>query len=140
MSHNFRGMGNHGNNGGRNNNFGNQNFVQLMNNYIGQTVTVFTTSGGASGCGFTGVVLDVNGRFIRLSNHQGTPPANPLSESICGDMFGDNDGGSGGRGRGGNGNYNSCGRSDRHHYPVFTVGSVCDIPVDRIAAFCHNAI
>lgn len=28
--------------------------------YIGQTVTIFTTSGGLSGCGFTGVLVAVN--------------------------------------------------------------------------------
>ena len=85
--------------------------------FIGQTVTVFTTSGGASGCGFTGVLLRVNPCFITLVNRLGTPPRNPLSEEICGDRR-DN------------------GRRDST--PIFTVGSVCDIAVDKIAAFCHN--
>lgn len=87
--------------------------------FIGQTVTIFTTSGGASGFGFTGVLLRVNPCFITLVNRIGTPPSNPLSEVICGER-----------------------RNDREMCdpPVFMVGSVCDIPVDRIAAFCHNAI
>ncbi|MDF2514444.1 MAG: putative rane protein [Herbinix sp.] len=85
--------------------------------FIGQTVTIFTTSGGASGCGFTGVLLRVNPNYVTLVNRIGTPPTNPLSEVVCG-----------GNGRG---------SEDR---PVYTVGSVCDIPVDKIAAFCHNAI
>lgn len=140
MGFNFGGNGNGGYYAGAYNNSGNQSFEQLLRNYIGQTVIVFTTSGGVSGCGFEGVVLDVNCRFIRLSNQQGTPPTNPLSESICGDQFDDCDGGGGPRGRGGMGGLNPGGRMDKHQYPVFTVGSVCDIPIDRIAAFCHNAV
>ena len=58
-------------------------------------------------------------------------PTNPLAENICGD--GDKNGfgqmGSGRNCNGGNGN--GYGR---------VVGSVCDIPIDRIAAFCHNAV
>jgi hypothetical protein len=90
--------------------------------YIGQTVTVFTTSGGASGCGFTGGLLRVNPCFITLVNRLGTPPNNPLSDVICGDRRG--------------------GRDIRYtdDNVVYTVGSVCDIPVDKIAAFVHNAV
>ncbi len=86
--------------------------------YIGQTVTIFTTSGGASGCGFTGVLLRVNPAFVTLVDRFGTPPANPLAENICGDR-----------------------REQRNHEEcMFMVGSVCDIPTNKIASFCHNAI
>ncbi|HHV10582.1 MAG TPA: hypothetical protein GXX75_09940 [Clostridiales bacterium] len=85
--------------------------------YIGQTVTIFTNSGGAAGCGFTGVLLRVNSDYVTLVNRIGTPPTCPLSETVCG-----------GNGR----------PSD--NTPIYSVGSVCDIPVDKIAAFCHNAI
>ncbi len=86
--------------------------------YIGQTVTIFTTSGGASGCGFTGVLLRVNPVFVTLVDRIGTPPANPLSESVCGDH-----------------------RDLRNKEDCFfAVGSVCDIPTNKIASFCHNAI
>lgn len=141
MGFNFNGNG--GYSDGFNNNNGNQSFEQLLRNYIGQTVIVFTTSGGASGCGFEGVLMDVNCKFIRVTNHQGTPPANPLSESICGTQFGDLDGGIGPRGRGGiGGNVGGIGGNIgcKPQYPVFTAGSVCDIPIDKIAAFCHNAV
>lgn len=92
--------------------------------FIGQTVTIFTTSGGASGCGFTGVLLRVSNDYVTLVNRIGTPPANPLSEIICGNM--NPNCGQGGKGM-----------DDR---PIYNVGSVCDIPVDKIAAFCHNAV
>lgn len=97
--------------------------------FIGQTVTIFTTSGGASGCGFTGVLLRVNPCFVTLVNRLGTPPANPLSETICGDRRFGRDRGDG-----------RDGCRDYDDRPIYTVGSVCDIPVDKIAAFCHNAI
>ncbi len=103
-------------------------FVEQMYRYIGETVTIFTTSGGASGCGFTGVILAVNSRFVRLVTEQGFPPTNPLAENICHEM----DNGLGLRG--------SLGFNKGNDRPFRTVGSVCDIPVDRIAAFCHNAV
>lgn len=101
-----------------------------ISRFIGETVTIFTTSGGASGCGFTGVVLSVNNCFVRLVTEQGIAPSNPLAENICGDMENGGPGGRGVLGRGG------CG--DKNNYRE--VGSVCDIPIDRIAAFCHNAV
>jgi len=99
--------------------------------FVGETVTIFTTSGGPSGCGFTGVVLAVNPCFVRLVTEQGIAPSNPLAENICGDLDGDCRGGLGGVGNFGRGNHKGNGRA---------VGSVCDIPIDRIAAFCHNAV
>lgn len=95
--------------------------------FIGETVTIFTTSGGASGCGFTGVLLRVNPCFVTLVNRLGTAPTNPLSEEICGEMRNQRD------------SYGKEGR-DMDRRQVHTVGSVCDIPVDKIAAFCHNAV
>jgi len=104
-------------------------FIRQISRFIGETVTIFTTSGGASGCGFTGVVISVNRCFIRLVTEIGAAPTNPLSESICGDM----DNWQGGRGCGAC----SMGRGNDLNRQV---GSVVDIPVDRIVAFCHNAI
>ena len=87
--------------------------------FIGQTVTIFTTSGGASGCGFTGVLIFVNPCFVTLVDRIGTPPTNPFNNS------------------------NVCDRREYQNtdsYKCYTVGSVCDIPVDKIASFCHNAV
>lgn len=94
-----------------------QCFVPHLQKYVGETVTIFTTSGGASGCGFTGVLLFVNCSYVRLMTRVGTPPANPLSKEICPRP-----------------------EDNKHKYPYFTVGSVCDIPIEKIASFCHNAI
>ena len=100
--------------------------LEHMSRFIGETVTIFTTSGGASGCGFTGILLGINPCFVRLVDRFGSPPSNPLSESICGDMEMDE---------------RPCGSyRKKNHENVFMVGSVCDIPVDKIAAFCHNSV
>ena len=96
--------------------------------FIGETVTIFTASGGASGCGFSGVLLSVNPCFIRLMTRQGTPPANPISESFCGAFPGTL--GSGPKGPNG----------IQDMMTSFTVGSVCDIPIEKIVSFCHNAV
>jgi len=121
--------------------FGNNNcgenlaLARHIARYVGETVTIFTTSGGASGCGFTGTVLSVNCNYVRLVTHQGMPPANPLAENICGDL--ENGLGPGSKGFIGLGNVDGCHERDRRKNRV---GSVCDIPIDRIAAFCHNAV
>lgn len=98
--------------------------------FIGETVTVFTASGGASGCGFSGVLLSVNSCFIRLLTREGTPPANPLSEEICDEFASGSVTAFGAKGCGG-------GHDMKEE---FTVGSVCDIPIEKIVSFCHNAV
>ena len=40
--------------------------VESMSRYLGQTVTIFTTSGGLSGNGFTGVLAGICGCTIKL--------------------------------------------------------------------------
>ncbi len=102
------------------------NIYDLLLNYIGETVTIFTTSGGDSGYGFTGVILSVNQCFVRLVTHIGPAPSCPLG-SCCGVPGGMGGYGMNGYGTGGYGN-------------VRTVGSVTDIPLDRIAAVVSNAV
>jgi len=127
---------NNGYNGGNNGYSGGNSLLRHISEFIGETVTVFTTSGGASGCGFTGMVLSVNPCFIRLVTERGIAPANPLAENICGDFDDDR----GGRGCGDIGGKDRDRDRDRDRRPSRSVGSVVDIPVDRIAAFCHNAV
>lgn len=107
--------------------FGGSNF-DLLRDSIGETVTIFTTSGGQSGSGFTGVVLAVNPCFVRLITHIGPAPGCALG-SCCG-VPGSGYGG-GGYGMGGYGGGSGY---------VNTVGSVTDIPLDRIAAIVRNAV
>lgn len=96
--------------------------------HIGQTVTIFTTSGGESGRGFTGVLASVNCNFVRLITQIGPAPGCALG-SCCDKHFGNrND-----IGQIGNNNGISCNANNGF-------GSIVDIPVDRIAAFVHNAV
>jgi len=91
--------------------FANNNSTDFTD-FIGETVTIFTQSGGESGEGFTGVVLSANSCVVRLVTSFGSPPDN---------VFGHNRGCCG------------CGRRNRF-------GSVVDIPVEKIVAFVHNAV
>jgi hypothetical protein len=92
--------------------------LESMYEYIGQTVTVFTTSGGLSGDGFTGVLISVDCNCVRLLASIGAPPSCPVGSS-CG------------------GSYNPYNQSDFYGNPF---GAVCVIPVCAIACFTHNAI
>jgi hypothetical protein len=100
--------------------YGGSNF-DLLQDSIGETVTIFTTSGGDSGSGFTGVILSVNPCFVRLVTHIGPAPGCALGNACCG---------YGGYGNAGYGNVGN----------VRTVGSVTDIPLDRIVAVVSNAV
>ncbi len=94
-----------------------QFFNSHIHKFIGQTVTIFTASGGVSGCGFTGVVLAVSCDFVRLVVQQGSAPSNPLDY-----------------------NYDNCYDDKRYDNCCYKAGTVVDIPIDRIASFVHNAI
>jgi len=96
-------------------------FVNHLQHFVGETITIFTTSGGQSGCGFTGVLLFVNTCFARLITCFGPAPGCAL-------------------GNGCSKRCNPCNFSGGGSNPVSTVGSVTDIPLDRIAAIVHNAV
>ncbi|MGE5631279.1 MAG: hypothetical protein ACM3TR_09315 [Caulobacteraceae bacterium] len=117
-------------------------FFQLLSNFIGETVTIFTTSGGQSGAGFTGVVLAVNPCFVRLVTHIGPAPGcalgNCCSPAVTGG-YGGMTGGYGGM-MGGYGGMMGGYGAGYGGGVVHTVGSVADIPLDRIASFVHNAV
>ena len=127
--------------------------LESLGRHIGQTVTIFTTSGGLSGNGFTGVLAGICGCTIKLITDIGAPPACPIGSACCGGFFG-GDGFEeveecagigmrpgmcgmmnrcrgerrcGGRRRGWRGGWN-------------WLGSVTEIPIDKIASFTHNAI
>jgi hypothetical protein len=92
-----------------------------LGSFIGETVTIFTESGGESGRGFTGVVLFVNDCLVRLVTCIGPAPSCPLGNACDSGFFGPD---------------NNC--KCRNHN-IRTVGSVVDIPTNKIVAFVHNA-
>lgn len=105
--------------------------------YVGQTVTIFTTSGGLSGSGFTGLLLYADNCVVKLLTNIGAAPACPLG-SNCAPIKQGCDGGYGGYGRGYDG-YND-GFGGGFGYGRNPLGSVAIIPTDRIVSFVHNAI
>lgn len=136
--------------------FASGNFGALLANYIGETVTIFTSSGGQSGAGFTGVVLAVNQTFVRLLTRIGPPPGCSLGNACTGFNAGYGYwGGTGAAGCGVAGSYaagaiqgpvlpadvnGAVSAGGWNGYPVYTVGSVADIPISAIVSFVHNAV
>ncbi len=96
---------------------------QGLESYIGQTVTVFTESGGASGSGFTGVLLYADCNIIKLLTQAAPPPAWPLR---CNNRRGYGNG------------YN--GYNDNYYYGGSQLGSVIIIPTEKLVGFTHYAV
>jgi len=105
-----------------------------MRRYLGETVTVYTESGGESGQGFTGVLALVTPRFVRLIVTIGTPPDDPF---MYNEFFREY--------------YRDFDEDDResHHRRRYCcprprrfcgLGSIVDIPCRKIVAFVHNAV
>lgn len=128
--------------------------VENLLRHIGRTVTIFTTSGGLSGSGFTGVLAAVTPCAVKLITDIGAAPACPVGSSCC-NGFGGNfslNNGWGFGGWGGNGfGFGSgfggpncgCGCGGNGGNGGFGgnwLGSITEIPIDRIASFTHNAI
>lgn len=109
----------------------NRALLRELEKWSGTTVTIYTTSGGASGCGFTGVLTVVNCYIIRLITCIGPGPCCCLGSSCrtpgCPTHF---------SGRGSRG----FDRFDPGLGCITNVGSTVDIPVENIVAFVHNAI
>ncbi|WP_024832276.1 hypothetical protein [Ruminiclostridium josui] len=122
------------------------NWGALLANYVGETVTIFTSSGGQSGSGFTGVILTVNSVFVRLISRIGPPPGCSLGNSCSGFSQGAYGGGYGagcGSGYvagGPAGQVGAVNAGGWDNMPVYTVGSVVDIPITAIVSFVHNAV
>ena len=94
--------------------------VESLIRYVGQTVTIYTASGGLSGSGFTGVLSYVGDECIKLITGIGAAPACAIGSACTGWGYG---GGYGGNEFAGN-----------------WLGSVTEIPICRIACFTHTAI
>jgi hypothetical protein len=109
-------------------------FVQQLQRYLGETVTIFTTSGGESGSGFTGVLGLVTPEYVRLVTAIGFPPDCSLGNE-CDFEEGFCRGARRGFGRG-----FERGFDRRRRSFGFGLGSVVDIPTSRIASFAHNTL
>lgn len=80
----------------------------------GRIITVFTQSGGKSGCGFTGLLLEANRCFIKLMTEFPSRPSDPFGLDID--------------------------RRDRCHRRCDRLGTIIVIPVDKIVALVFNEI
>lgn len=109
------------------------NFVNHLAKFLGETVTIFTTSGGESGSGFTGVLISVNNNYVRLITRIGSGPACSLG-NCCSGLY------SGSNGTGDPCKENFNGSSGRPNCDANNIGSAVDIPICRIASFVHNSI
>jgi hypothetical protein len=101
--------------------------VEQLARFIGTTVTIYPTAGGQCGVGVTGVLVAVDPGFIKLITCIGPAPCCPLGSACTGGRLG--------FGGGGLGFGNFTGGPF-----VNNVGSVTVIPLDRIAAYVHNAV
>jgi len=100
--------------------------------FCGQTVTIFTASGGISGSGFTGVLLSVDEGCIRLLTSFGLAPACPLG-SACTGMNG--------HGRFGYGFDGGCdGGCGDNGFIGNPFGSICVIPTCAVVSYVVPSI
>jgi hypothetical protein len=118
--------------------------AECMIRHIGQTVTIFTESGGISGAGFTGVLACVDDCVVRLITSIGAPPACPVGSS-CLDGFSGGFGGGFGGGIGSGSGFGGgcCGGGGIGGGVPFAgnwLGSVCEIPINQIVCFTHHSI
>jgi len=98
--------------------------IEDLKCHLGKTVTIFTTSGGLSGAGFTGVIACVTQCTVKLITDIGAPPACPVGSACTGPMGGFGEGFE--RGFGG--------------FTGNMFGAITEIPIDAIACFVHHAI
>jgi len=94
----------------------NKCIIQDLSRYIGRTVTLYTTSGGMSGSGFTGVLVSVECDCVRLITSIGEAPACSLGSS-CHHI-----------------------PTHRRNHRRNPLGSIVVIPMHSIASFVHDAI
>ncbi len=96
--------------------------IESMLRYVGQTVTIFTESGGLSGSGFTGILAGVSCDTVKLITDIGAPPSCPVGSSCdCGHR-------------------RCCMPRKRFNCCENFLGSVTEIPICKIVSFVHNAI
>jgi len=98
-----------------NNNHDDNIFVLLAAN-VGRVITVFTKSGGATGCGFTGLLVKADCDFIKLVTELPCAPSHPFGLDI----------------RNANFRKGSCRGNE--------FGTTVIIPIDAIVSFVFNEL
>jgi hypothetical protein len=91
----------------------NELLSDMLQKYLGQTVTIFTNSGGPSGLGFTGVLMFADNTCVKLLTVPGIPPACPFFYKFARLSL---------------------------KTGIRTIGSIAVIRIEKIAAFIHNAV
>jgi hypothetical protein len=95
-----------------------ENFRNSLIKYIGQTITIYTVSGGASGSGFTGILLEVCKDHIKILTGIASAPDCSLGNSCIPKEN------------------NIITRPSKD----ISLGTMTEVPLDKIAAFIHNTI
>ncbi|HEX3039610.1 MAG TPA: hypothetical protein VHP54_04900 [Caproiciproducens sp.] len=102
-----------------NNNHDNCDLVRVLAANLGRMVTIFTESGGCTGCGFTGLLVRVDNETVKLTTELPCAPSNPFGPfNHCCDHH--------------NGRRNHCRGNE--------FGTSCVIPIDQIVSVCFNEI
>ncbi len=97
-------------------------FLRHMSQYIGMTVTVYTASGGESGCGVTGVLIVCADSYVRLLTQPASAPERP--QGLCRTCpF-----------------YPICSARKTQRPQGASLGAMVDIPVEHITIFVHSAV
>ncbi len=102
--------------------------LEQLARFIGTTITIYPTTGGQAGVGITGILVCVDPCFIKLITCIGPAPCCPLGSACTCGRIGGGFGSGFGYGNVTGGPF------------INNVGSVTVIPLDRIAAYVHNAV
>lgn len=106
----------------------NSDLVCIFAANLGRMVTIFTKSGGCTGCGFTGLLVRVDCDFVKLTTRLPCPPRCPFGPfNNCCERDRDCD----------------CDRDrdrrfDRDRRCRDDFGTSCVIPINAIVSFCFN--
>ena len=117
-----------------------RDLIRILRGLIGETVTIYTTSGGESGRGFTGVLIGITGDpVVRLITEIGPAPACALG-SCCDQRRRRDDSDEDEDDEFEEEEENNRGRRNRINCNLRNTGAIVDIPVNRIAAVVQNTL
>lgn len=114
-------------------------FLGTCRNNIGRIVTVFTECGGACGCGFTGLLAEVDCHFIKLITSAPNGPISPFG-GFNGNDRDDCECNLHKRNRRCDASVEICCENHRKRNVCDPFGTVAIIPIDKIVSFVFNTI